>query len=334
MNKRPDGLWRERVRLKSGKYKDFYGRTKAEVMRKVLEHQETEEKGRLFSDVAADWWEEHSGKIAYTTSKSYKPALARACEFFANRRINTILPTEISRHIRLFARTHADKTVHTQLLVYNLIFTFAVDNGDVLTNAARDVSIPGNLPKKKVTMPCSEDITRIKASAAHPFGLFAIMALYTGMRRGELLALRWEDVDRQSGLIRVTKSVYFEHNRPKLKTPKTPTSIGAVPILTALSNYLPDTKHGIVFNQNGEYMPEKYFKTQWEKYCRDIGISCTPHQLRHAYATMLYENDIPPAEAQILLRHAQFSTTMDVYTDIREQKQRQVFERVKNVDIS
>jgi integrase len=334
MNKHTNGLWRERVKLKNGKYKDFYGHTKSEVMRKVMEHQETEEKGRLFSDVAADWWEQHSDRIAFTTAKSYKPALARTCEFFANRRINTILPTEISRHVRLFARDHAAKTVHTQMLVYNLIFTFAVDNGDVQSNAARDVSVPNNLPKRKVTMPSSEDIARIKASSEHPFGLFALMALYTGMRRGELLALHWEDVDRKNGVIRVNKSVYFEHNRPKLKPPKTATSVGAVPILSALSPHLPSTKHGVIFNQAGEYMPEKYFKTQWDNYCRDIGISCTPHQLRHAYATMLYENDIPPAEAQILLRHAQYSTTMDIYTDIREQKQKQVFDRVKNVDIS
>lgn len=334
MNKHTNGLWRERVKLKNGKYKDFYGHTKAEVMRKVMEHTETVEKGRLFSDVAADWWESHSEKIAYTTAKSYKPALARACEYFANRRIQTILPTEISRHIRLFAKTHADKTVHTQLLVYNLIFTYAVDNGDAMANVARDVSVPSNLPKRKVTMPSSDDIARIKASAEHPFGLFALMALYTGMRRGELLALNWEDIDRKNCVIRINKSIYFEHNRPKLKPPKTATSTGTVPILSALMPYLPAAKHGVVFSQDGEYMPEKYFKTQWDNYCRDIGISCTPHQLRHAYATMLYENDIPPTEAQILLRHAQYSTTMNVYTDIRDQRQRQVFDRVKNIDIS
>lgn len=332
MNKRPDGLWRERVKLKNGKYKDFYGHTKAEVMRKVLEHQETEEKGRLFSDVAADWWEEHSARIAYNTTKPYKPALARCCEYFASRRINTILPTEISRHIRLFAKDHADKTVRTQLMVYNLIFAYAVQEGDVLHNPARDLTVPSDLRKRKVTMPSSEDIARVKASAEHPFGLFALMALYTGMRRGELLALHWEDVDRKNGVIHVTKSLYHENNHPKVKPPKTATSVGDIPILAALEKHLPKTKKGIVFTVNGNYFSETQFQVAWEHYVKDTGISCTPHQLRHAYATMLFENGIPPEEAQILLRHAQLSTTMDIYTDIREGKQKKVFDKVRNVD--
>ena len=332
MNKRPDGLWRERVKLKSGKYKDFYGHTKAEVMRKVMECREEQEKGRLFSDVADDWWEQHSEKIAYNTAKPYKPAYKRACEYFEGRRISTILPTEISRHIRLFAKEHADKTVRTQLMVYNLIFTYAVQEGDVLVNPARDLTVPGDLRKKKVTMPSSEDIARVKASAEHPFGLFALMALYTGMRRGELLALRWEDIDRKAGVIHITKSLYHENNHPKTKLPKTATSVGDVPILAALEKYLPDAKSGIVFTVNGDYLSETQFQVNWEHYCKESGISCTPHQLRHAYATMLFENGIPPEEAQILLRHAQLSTTMDIYTDIREGKQKKVFDKVRNVD--
>lgn len=334
MNKRPDGLWRERVKLPSGKYKDFYGHTKAEVMRKVMEHTETVEKGRLFSEVAADWWESHSEKIAYNTTKPYKPALARCCEYFANRRINTIQPTEISRHIRLFAKDHADKTVRTQLMVYNLIFTYAVQEGDVLSNPARDLTVPSDLRKKKVSMPSSDDIAQVKASADHPFGLFAIMALYTGMRRGELLALTWEDVDRKNGVIHITKSIYFDNNKPFTKSPKTVTSIGSVPILAALEKHLPSNKSGIIFNENGNYMRQTYFERQWELYCKEANISCTPHQLRHAYATMLFEAGIPPEEAQILLRHAQMATTMDIYTDIRESKQKKVFDKVKNVDIA
>ncbi len=49
---------------------------------------------------------------------------------------------------------------------------------------------------------------------------------------------------------------------------------------------------------------------------------------------MLFEAGIPPEEMQILLRHAQLSTTMDIYTDIREKKQREVFEKVYAVDIT
>ena len=46
----------------------------------------------------------------------------------------------------------------------------------------------------------------------------------------------------------------------------------------------------------------------------------TPHQLRHAYATLLFEAGIPEKTAQSLLGHAQISTTMDVYAELREKK--------------
>ncbi len=75
------------------------------------------------------------------------------------------------------------------------------------------------------------------------------------------------------------------------------------------------------------------FEKRWSIYCKESGVTATPHQFRHAYATMLFEAGIPPEEAQALLRHAQLSTTMDVYTDLREAKLKKIHEKVYAVDI-
>ena len=84
-------------------------------------------------------------------------------------------------------------------MVYNLIFKYAVEMGYILMNPARDLSVPDNLRKKKVSAPPPDDIERVKSSTGCTFGLFAYWAMYTGMRRGELLALRWDDVDMETG---------------------------------------------------------------------------------------------------------------------------------------
>ena len=55
MTRRKDGLWQEVLRI-NGKQKYFYGRSKAEVLRKVREYQEKEVQGKLFSEVADEWW--------------------------------------------------------------------------------------------------------------------------------------------------------------------------------------------------------------------------------------------------------------------------------------
>ncbi len=332
MKKRADGRYQEALTV-DGKRKYFYGRTKAEVLKKIQAFEEKKETGELFSVVAEEWWKKHEPNLAYNSTKNYKPAYQRAIDQFGDIPIKDIQPTQIANYIKKFSRTYAQKTVKTQLMVFNLIFQYAVENGYVLFNAARDLSIPGNLRKSKRTSPVSEDIAKVKQSAGCTFGMFAIWLLYTGLRRGELLALEWSDVDLENRVIHVTKSLYHDNNKPKIKKPKTEASVSTLPILDALAARLKPGK-GIIFpNEKGEYMTQSQFDRNWELYCKESGITATPHQFRHAFATMLFEAGIPPEEAQALLRHAQLSTTMDVYTDLREAKLKSIHQKAYSVDI-
>ena len=332
MTRRKDGLYQEKISI-HGKIKYFYGKTKTEVYRKIREFESEKEHGIFFQKVAEEWWEEHEPKLAYTTTKGYKPAMKRAVMRFGDVGIKDIEPTQISRHIKEFAATHAEKTVKTQLMVYNLIFAYAVESGYCLFNPVRDLSIPDNLPKSKRTSPPQNEIEIAKASVNKKFGLFVYMALYTGMRCGELLALTWDDIDMNNRTITINKSLYHIDNKPCLKLPKTAASIGQVPILDKLYEVLKPSK-GIVFaNPQGEYLTDRQYRTLINNYKKETGITSTPHQFRHAYATMLFEAGIPPEEAQALLRHAQISTTMDIYTDLREAKKKQIFEKVYSIDM-
>lgn len=335
MVKRADGRWQEVVTI-NGKRKYFYGKTKAEVLKKIRQYKEKKDTGPLFEEVAGEWWEEHEPTLAYNTAKSYRPAKIRACDEFKGVPIDQITPQQIASYIGVFSKSHAEKTVKTQLMVFNLVFRYAVEHGFVLANVARDLSVPKNLPKKKITSPAPQDIERVKTSTGCTFGMFAFWAMYTGMRRGELLALEWKDVDIKNKTIHVTKSLYHDSNVPKVKPPKTKTSIGAIPILDVLAKKIKTMrpKKGLVFpNENGGYLSETQFQRQWELYCKESGVTATPHQFRHAYATMLYEAGIPPEEMQILLRHAQLSTTMNIYTDIRDSKVQSVHSKVYSIDI-
>lgn len=332
MTRRKDGIWQEVVTI-NGKRKYFYGKTKAAVLQKIREFNEVRERGALFEDVAYEWWEVHEPEIAYNTTKGYKPALKRAAEAFKDVPIKDITPQDIAAQIAVFSHGRAFKTVRTQLMVYNLIFKHAVENGYVIVNPARDLSVPKNLKKQKRTSPSSEDIKRVKESTHCTFGMFAFWALYTGMRKGELLALEWNDVDVKNRTITINKSLYHDGNAPKVKLPKTQTSVATIPILDALLKKIKPGK-GLVFpDEDGGYMTHMRFVRKWQAYCAESGVTATPHQFRHAYATMLFEAGIPPEEAQALLRHAQLSTTMDVYTDLREAKLKKIHERVYSVDI-
>ena len=332
MTRRKDGRYQETLTI-NGKRHYFYGSTKAEVLRKIKDFEFKEEHGIDFKTVADEWWEYHEKKLSYNSTKNYKPAKERAISVFGKISIKDIEPTEISRHIKQFSLTHAEKTVKTQLLVYNLIFKYAVEMGYCPFNPVRDLSIPDNLPKTKRTSPPQNEIDIVKNSVHIKFGLFMYMALYTGLRCGELLALTWEDINLKERTITINKSLCHQNNKPFVKLPKTKKSVGQVPILDKLYTVIKPSK-GIVFaNEHGEHLTKRQFQTLLNNYKKETGVTSTPHQFRHAYATMLFEAGIPPEEAQVLLRHAQISTTMDIYTDLREEKKKKIFENVYGVDM-
>ncbi len=332
MTRRKDGRWQEAIAVNGKKYY-FYGKTKAEVLRKIQDFKEKEENGKTFVEVANEWWEEHESKIAFYTARSYKPAVLRAKQAFPTQYIKDILPNQISKEIKLFAKTYADKTVRTQLMMYNLIFKYAVEMGYVLMNPVRDLSVPSGLPKRKVTVPSAEDIEKVKSSTDCTFGMFAYWAMYTGMRRGELLALRWEDVDFKNRTITVNKAVEHINNKPHLKKPKTDSGYRTIPILNKLYEKIKKGKGYVFPNQNGEMLTETQWQRQWELYTKESGVEATPHQFRHAFATMLFENNVSEKDAQEILGHAQLSTTMDIYTDIREARKKKIYDKLLAVDI-
>lgn len=338
MTRRKDGLWQQQMTVTENgrkKQKCFYGKTKKEVLEKIAQYKECADKGALFETVADEWWEEHEPTIAFTTAKSYKPAKERAVFAFGRSYIRQIKPANINHFMNDFVReTHAaQKTAKTQLIIFNQIFKYAVANGYADANVARDLEIPKGLKKTERLEPTAEDIKRIKDSVHCTFGLFAYMALYTGCRRGELLALTWEDFNWSEKTITISKSAYIKNNQPVLKLPKTKAGVRTLPILDKLAENL-NPGHGIIFQApSGGMLTEAYFQSYWKKYVAESGVTCTPHQLRHAYATMLFENNIDAKDAQELLGHANLSTTQDIYTHIREQRKKTVREQLRGIDI-
>lgn len=337
MVKRSDGLWQEQMTVYEGgkkKQKYFYGRTKAAVLRKIADYEEQSELGPTFAPIAEAWWEEREPQITPNSRKCYHPAYQRALKHFGDKRIREIRPCDVADFLQDFVTSTgaADKTARNQLIIINQVFKYAVRKGAVDVNPARDITVPRGLPKKKRSSADTDDTARVKASAGCTFGMFAYWILYTGLRRGELLALDWSDVDFATGQISVSKSLYYADGKAQVKTPKTESGVRVLPIFAKLREKIePGT--GLVFPGANGYMTEGEFLVRWRKYVRESGVTCTPHELRHSYATILWENKIDPKDAQYLLGHAQMSTTMDIYTDIREAHMQKVRASLVGADI-
>ena len=318
LKKRKDGRYCRQIRV-NGKVVSFYGKSEREINRKMLEYREAEEKGKPFEVVADEWATEHFENIEHNTIRQYKPALEQIVDRFSGMSIKDIQSKDVSNFIQsMAAKGYAQKTVRTRLLVLNLIFKYAVINNYVTVNPCQYISIPKNLPKTKRDAPTLEEIEIVKNSIDKTFGFYAYFVLYTGMRRGEALALNYSDVDFINKTVSVNKSVYYVGNFPHIKQPKTEAGTRHIVIPDCLFSELTKRKtSGLIFpNKDGEIIKSGEFTILWRKYQAETGLKITSHQLRHAYATILFEAGIDVKDAQELLGHSTIQVTRDIYTHI------------------
>lgn len=327
---RPDGLY-EAIRVINGKRKAFRGHTPREVEQKMIDYQGEVERGKLFKEIADEWEKRHYPTLSPTTVKGYKPACKRAVDCFGNTPIKQIAAPMVKRFIDSFAHNgpkqipRGKKTVTNQLLVVSLIMGYAVEIGEIPFNPCLHLPRPSAAKRVRREAASTEDEAKIKANPKEWF--FPYLVLYTGLRCGEALALTYGDIDQNAGVIHVTKSVYYSDNNPRLKSPKSSAGVRDVPILDPLKPYLPKSKDRslYLFSEDGGVTPlrEHKFQQLWREYSERIGITCTPHQLRHSYATMLFECGVDVKDAQDLLGHSTAAMTQDVYTHIRNARRKQ-----------
>lgn len=323
MSRRADGRYLKRITdPRTGKLINFYGKTIREVNEKVLEYQGHALNGRKFSEVAEEWWEIAEPSLAHQTVRVYKPALQRAINEFGDEYIKEIRAREITAFLSRLARNDmAQKTLLNQRTVINQIFRHAVNENDIEHNPCSDVQMPKNLRKTRRD-PATENEERIIRETGDGW-LFPIISINTGMRKGEILALQWKDIDFERNVIHVTKSISHNNNRPVVKRPKTDAGERVVPLLDDLKAVLlnrtprvPD--HYIISDDGITPMSNTRYSALYRKFKQKHGINCTSHQIRHSFATVAFECDVPEKSLQEILGHKQLSTTLDLYAKFRK----------------
>lgn len=316
---RPDGLHESIITI-NGKRKAFRGKTDREVWTKIKNYKAELDSGKTdtFANVAHAWWCEIEPTLAPNTYKGYSPAYDRAVSEFGAEDVSKITAKDIEKYIQRIAKTYAKKTVITQRQIIRQIMNKAQREGYIQYNPAEAVLLPKNLPQEKRHAPSSDQIKRIKDNVNDEFGLFAFLIYYTGCRRGEAEGLMYEDIDLQTNMISIRRSVYNVSTTPKIKEPKSDAGVRRVPLLPALRSVLQCKQSGFIFSDDGGKTPTPDWKIsrRYEAYQRRVGVTVSPHEIRHGYATALHEAGVDYKTAQKLLGHAQLSTTMDVYTDI------------------
>ncbi len=337
MKKRADGRFCKRMVI-NGKTKHFYGETEREVYRKIAEQEMRLTKGRLFEDAADDWWAEHSKTIEYNTAQCYRAPLKDVKKTFSGLRVTDILPLDVQALLNRLARQGlARQTVKLRLIVARLIFDYLMLNGEVGANPAASCKVPKNATDAvKVSASTEAELESIDNNADKPFGLFALLLSYTGMRRSEALALRWEDIDLQQRTIHVNKAVVFKNNKPTVKPrPKTRAGVRVIIIRERLLEELLKRKQskGYLFvNTKSELLTRKQYWKAWVEYCKNIGIGTNSVKLRHAYSTALYEAGIDAKAGITQTGHSSTGVLENIYQEVRESQRQTIAEKLRQYD--
>lgn len=320
---RPDGLF-ETIRTINGKRVAFRGKTCREVDQKLLAYRGEQERGRLFPKVADEWEREHEKTVRESTRVTYRASLQRIKARFTGP-VREIRPMDVKRYITSLEKENRSASgVQMDLGILKMIFSHAVLAGDIESNPAAEVHPSRGLPRKKrlALTEEQEQLVRDNWDKA-PFGLFPYFLLYTGMRRGEALALSYSDVDRKAGLIHVNKKLNYAYGNNPHMDPFTKSENGVrdVPLLAPLAAALPKDRVGLIFpGDDGGFMTRSGLQKRWSAYCKAVGLEgVTPHCFRHSFATMCYEAGLDPRQAAQLAGDTP-EVLEKVYTHLRESR--------------
>lgn len=325
ISKRADGRYQKKIVI-DGKPKYFYGKTKKELNQKIIAYNVELEKnkgGKPFNTVADDWYSDCMNVVTWNTYNGYRSKKNRASDYFSDTPISSITLTDVNDYIKSLPTSWAKKTTKDYVSVLSCIFEYALKIGYINQNPVSNVTLPKGQKTSHRRSVTKEERHIIETQWDKvDNGLIPYFFLYSGLRRGELSALTWKDIDFKNKLINVNKSVYWIGNVPHIKTPKTESGIRKAILLDCLAEKIKPLKgkpEALVFGYNGQIFGNSHLTRIFEKYCKETGIKVTPHMLRHSFSTILFEAGLAVKDIQDILGHAQYSTTMDIYTHITKE---------------
>lgn len=280
-----------------------------------------------FREYANQWYKKYKEQKLRTTSDSgYKSAFRlHLFPFFGDKRLDEIT----TDFIQEFLNAKADlsySTVHSMLILFKQIMASAFEDRLIPFDPAvsKRITIPSTgkktrdaLTPEQVKAIIEAIPTLVDPDERRMLALF----VFTGMRRGEVLGLRWEDIDFKKKLIHVERNITYAHNQPEIGSTKTNSGKRSIPLDSRLAECLkPHCSAGYVLG-GAEPMTQMVFRRVFKHIKKNVELfGATPHIFRHTYITTLAKANVDLKTIQRISGHANITTTLNIYTHTREEE--------------
>jgi integrase len=205
----------------------------------------------------------------------------------------------------------------------------------VQRNVADTVKPPRPAPKEMCALSAAETRRLLEAAGRDRLEALYVLAVHTGMRQGELLALRWQDVDMENAVVSVRRTLTRSGGRVAFGEPKTKRSRRAIRLTpqavealrSHLKRQLRDMEilgdryqdQGLIFTTDtgAPINPSNLRQRSFAPLLKRAGLPHMRfHDLRHTCATLLLSRGVHPKFVQELLGHATIAITLDTYSHV------------------
>lgn len=307
-----------------------------------------------FEEVYKLWFEQHKATVKESSAYIHNTIIkVQVLPYFGTLRVDKIDTVYCQKQVNRIFKTL--KNYNSAINLIRRIFDYAKVMKQIKTNPMNDVIIP----KKRKTLDDTDKpvnfytkeqlrtfLETLKEHAPYQmYVAFRVMA-FTGMRKGELAALKWSDVDFENGTISINKTVAFNNaGKFHIQTPKTRKSIRTISIDDTTLNALKTWKNelrkelfkqgqnidkgdGFIFHtQKGNFII-KYIDKFLPSFLKKYNLPpIKPHGFRHTHASLLFESGASIKEVQDRLGHENIKTTMDIYTHVTKSAREKTAEK-------
>lgn len=362
---------------KQKKKRGFRTKKEAEVAAAIIKNELNQgifvkESNATFEDFATEWLSlyEGTGIVKESTIRIRRHEIKRLADYFAKLKLKDITRKQYQSALNdLKKRGYAQNTIDGAHRTGRMIFKKAVE----LEILKKDPTEYTQLPKQQMTIEELEGrkdlpnylekeelkhflhVTK-KLGLDQDYPIFLLIA-YTGIRAGELCALKWRDIDFEEQTISISKTYYNPTNNRKeykLLTPKTPTSVRIIDIDETVINKL--SKHKLaqkqmmmkhrdiyhdedfVFASIGYELPgyPLYIKKIENRMRRllkvaELNPKLTPHSLRHTHTSLLAEAGVSLPQIMERLGHKDEDTTKNVYLHVTKEMKKEASQKFKEL---
>ncbi len=352
---RSDGRWVASISLEGGKRKTFYGKTRKEVQEQLKTALYEQQQGKLLTarrqtvgQFLTHWLEDvHKPAVRVRTYVRYEMQLRRhILPALGGMQLAKLTVQHVQKfYAQMLQKGLSPQSVRLLHAMLHKAFDYAVHVDLLPRNICDHVSLPRIEKRETRALSLEQALRLLETARGHRMEALFVLALVTGMRRGEIVALKWSDVNLTEGVISVQRSLVELKGgiiESKPKSSRGYRSIILPPFaLEALkkhrerqqlmrrealqwqeNDYVFCTSHGTPFAAANLRTAFKALLAKAE--LPDIRF----HDLRHSVATLLLELGTHPKIVQELLGHENIGMTMDIYSHVMPTMQKEAMARL------